>query len=61
MLTTLSILSLDQGRIWREPATAATPQETPEPEPAATPAPERRWLPALRLPARPTALRPARG
>ena len=61
MLTTLSILSLDQGKIWREPATAVTPQETPEPEAAAPPAPEHCWLPALRFPAWPTALRPARG
>ena len=61
MLTTLAILSLDQGKIWREPATAATPQETPEPEPAATPAPARGWFAALRLPALPAILRPARG
>ena len=61
MLTTLSILSLDQGKIWREPQTAATPQDTPDPEPSTTPAPARGWFAAPRLPALPAILRPARG
>ena len=45
MLTTLSIVSLDQGKIWRE--AHATP---PEPErPVEEPAPARRSLSAVWL------------
>ena len=51
MLTTLSILSLDQGKIWREPATAASSQEGRVEHGQAGPA--RGWLDALRLPGLP--------
>jgi hypothetical protein len=55
MLTPLSILSLDQGKLWREPAVPA-PAEEAQPEPAPRPA----LLPAwLRAALRPAARRPA--
>ena len=55
MLTTLSIISLEQGKIWSEVATPE-PAEQPETEKA----PERRALRPLRLPSLPAILRPAR-
>ena len=54
MLTPLSIISLDQGKLWREPA-APEPTEAAKPEPEADAAPARlgAWLrAALRSPAR---------
>jgi hypothetical protein len=37
MLTTLSILSLDQGPKWREPVPEAAAPPAPEPEPVGRP------------------------
>ena len=62
MLTTLTILSLDQGKIWRDPA-AGTPALAADPEPAGGRVPRARdWLrrlrseaAAIRLPGRATA------
>ena len=56
MLTTLSIISLEQGRIWSEASATPEPAEQPEAERA----PERRPLRTLRLPSLLAILRPAR-
>ena len=56
MLTTRSILSFEQGRIWSEASATPEPAEQPEAERA----PERRPLRTLRLPSILAILRPAR-
>ena len=55
MLTTLSIISLEQGKIRRE-----VPPVEPAEQPEAERAPERRPLRTLRLPSLPAILWPAR-
>ena len=56
MLTTLSIISLEQGRIWSEASANPEPAEKSE----ADRAPERRPLRTLRLPSLFAVFRPAR-
>ena len=56
MLTTLSILSLEQGRIWTEASATPKPAEQPKAERA----PERRPLRTLRLQSLLAIFRPAR-
>lgn len=57
MLTTLSIVSFDQGKIWREVAAPTEPVEKLDAETKAEP----RLLPAFRLPVLGWNLRLARG
>ena len=56
MLTTLSILSLEQGRIWSDASATPKPAEPPKAERA----PERRPLRTLRLLSLLAIFRPAR-